>query len=300
MVPGRGEAVYGKIFASIFDGSLHGYWEAIVTLEQLIVLCDADGVIEMTPKALAARTSIPLEILERGLAHLLEPDPHSRTPGEEGRRIVLVDPSRPWGWRLVNHDRYRKLRDMEEVRAQTRERVRRHREGRSDPPSLLDLAGNVESREETPCNAGNARKRYTDADTDTEARKDSSAGRPKGPPRGFHVLGKGDESPSGPGAACGRLWLAGGASYAVLEDSFLERSAVLYPAVDPRAEALAMEGWLQANPRRRPTERGILQFVNSWLKRAQDDQRKNGTSTGASRASGDESYARANGIGGRK
>lgn len=296
--------MYGKIFASIFDGSLHGFWKAIVTLEQLIVLCDADGVIEMTPKALAARTSIPLEILEEGLAHLLEPDPHSRTPGDDGRRIVLVDPSRPWGWRLVNHGRYRKLRDMGEVRAQTRDRVQRFRAGKSEPLTL-DLGRNDGSRDVTPGNASNAGKRhaYTDADADTEKEgsKATSAERPVGPPRGVLVVKTGGEPPEDVGRPYARLWLAGGASYGVLAPEYLERARVLFPAVDdPMAESLAMEGWLEANPRRRPTERGIAQFVNSWLKRTQDERRKTGANGAASRATADESYERVNGIGGRK
>ena len=43
-----------------------------------------------------------------------------------------------------------------------------------------------------------------------------------------------------------------------------------YPAVDVFAELAKMESWLDANPTRRKTERGIKKFVNSWLSRAQD------------------------------
>ena len=31
-----------------------------------------------------------------------------------------------------------------------------------------------------------------------------------------------------------------------------------------------MEGWLDANPRKRKTKMGVKRFVNSWLSRAQD------------------------------
>ena len=44
----------------------------------------------------------------------------------------------------------------------------------------------------------------------------------------------------------------------------------LYPAVDVFQELNAMEGWLDANPTKRKTPRGIKRFVNSWLSRAQD------------------------------
>lgn len=44
----------------------------------------------------------------------------------------------------------------------------------------------------------------------------------------------------------------------------------LYPAVDIKAELRKMRGWLDANPQRRKTDRGIKRFINSWLSREQD------------------------------
>lgn len=44
----------------------------------------------------------------------------------------------------------------------------------------------------------------------------------------------------------------------------------LYPAVDVEAELRKMVGWLNSNPARRKTARGIEAFINSWLSRAQD------------------------------
>lgn len=49
----------------------------------------------------------------------------------------------------------------------------------------------------------------------------------------------------------------------------------LYQSVDILQELKKMKGWLNANPIRRKTKRGILKFVNSWLSREQD---KSGTS----------------------
>ncbi len=123
--------MYGKFFESIYDGSLYGQWEAIVTMQQLIVLADADGVIDMTPPAIAGKTSIPLEILEKGLKILSEPDPYSRSPGSNGARIQLLDEQRPWGWFLVNHKKYRDLRTAEDRRAYMRVYMRKHRKEES-------------------------------------------------------------------------------------------------------------------------------------------------------------------------
>lgn len=38
--------------------------------------------------------------------------------------------------------------------------------------------------------------------------------------------------------------------------------------VDVRIELLSMESWLDANPSRRKTKRGMKKFIDSWLKRA--------------------------------
>jgi hypothetical protein len=43
-----------------------------------------------------------------------------------------------------------------------------------------------------------------------------------------------------------------------------------YPAVSVEQELKAMDAWLDANPTKRKTRRGVAKFCNSWLARAQD------------------------------
>ena len=136
--------MYGKVFAQMYEGTLAGHWQAIVTMQQLIVLATKDGVIDMTAESISRRTSIPPEIITAGLEHLAKPDPFSRTPGEDGRRIVLLDDHRPWGWKLVNHAKYRALRNLEEKREADRDRMREKRNKTNDvateSPSVADVA----------------------------------------------------------------------------------------------------------------------------------------------------------------
>lgn len=120
--------MYGKIFESIYDGSLAcGDWEALITFQQLIVLADKDGVVDMTSIALHRRTTLPLEIIEKGLKALQEPDPYSRSKGEEGRRIVLIDEDRGWGWIIVNYEYYRDLASREDKRQKDKIRIAKKR-----------------------------------------------------------------------------------------------------------------------------------------------------------------------------
>ena len=140
----------------MYDGTLAEDWRALITFQQMVILCDADGMIDMTPAAISRRTGIPIEHIKAGIEILENPDPYSRTEDESGCRISRIDAHRPWGWIVINHNKYKALQDAETVRLQTRERVRRHRE------------------EKRLVTEGNDQKRHTDTDTDTDKKKDSS------------------------------------------------------------------------------------------------------------------------------
>ena len=121
--------MYAKVFTSMYDGSLCtvGPWEALVTFQQMLILADRYGVVDMTPEAISRRTTIPLEIIERGIAALEQPDSSSRDSKLEGRRIVRIADNRSWGWEIVNYAKYRQIRSAEERRDYQREWQRRHR-----------------------------------------------------------------------------------------------------------------------------------------------------------------------------
>lgn len=53
--------------------------------------------------------------------------------------------------------------------------------------------------------------------------------------------------------------------------------AETYPAVDVKQELRKMAAWLDSNPTKRKTRRGIERFINNWLSRQQD---RGGSSTG--------------------
>lgn len=147
--------MYGKIFQTLFTGSLYGRFEATVTHIACIVLSDREGYLNYTPAALAGATGFPLEVIEKGLAELQQPDIRSRSKEHEGRRIIPVEPGSENGWFVVNKAQYRDMQDPDSIREQTRERVRRHREKRS----VTD---------------GNGSQRNTDTNPDTDTSKDNT------------------------------------------------------------------------------------------------------------------------------
>jgi hypothetical protein len=125
----RDGLMYRKIFPSMYQGTLatHGPWQAIVTFQQMLILCDPTGVVDMTREFISRHTTIPIDIITIGIAALELPDPASRMPGEDGRRIVRLDDHRDWGWQIVNFVHYRDLRTNEDRREYQRKLMQKRR-----------------------------------------------------------------------------------------------------------------------------------------------------------------------------
>ena len=113
----------------------------------MLVLAEMDGVVDMTPEAISARTRIPLQTVIKNLDELEKPDPRSRSKKHDGARIVKIDPDRGWGWQIVNYDDYRSLASEEQRREKDRNRQRKHREqkklGECHAPVTLGHAGHA-------------------------------------------------------------------------------------------------------------------------------------------------------------
>ncbi len=101
--------MFAKIFTQIFDSSIADDVDARHFFMDLLLLCDVEGVVDMTPSSISARTRIKIEEVNRLLKKLEEPDPQSRSHDKEGRRIALL-PGRTWGWKVTNYQLYRDAR----------------------------------------------------------------------------------------------------------------------------------------------------------------------------------------------
>ena len=97
--------------------------ETRIVFLTLLALSDADGFVEAAAPGLALSANVPLDRVRAALARLEAPDPDSRTPSDEGRRVLHVE----GGYHIVNYSKYRAIRDPDVRRQQTREAVARHR-----------------------------------------------------------------------------------------------------------------------------------------------------------------------------
>ncbi|MBV4366260.1 hypothetical protein [Erwinia phyllosphaerae] len=69
------------------------------------------------------------------------------------------------------------------------------------------------------------------------------------------------------------LPLSGGGGEYPVSTEFIAEMAGLYPAVDIRQQLRNMRGWLDSNPKKTKTSRGIRKFITNWLQREQDSPR---------------------------
>lgn len=119
--------MFAKVFGQIFDSSIAGDYNCRRMFMDLLVLADSDGVVDMTHDAIARRTNVPLEEVEKYIEQLQQPDPLSRSKLEQGKRIIPIDSERGWGWQIVNYHHYRKIRDEEARRSYFRDAKRKQR-----------------------------------------------------------------------------------------------------------------------------------------------------------------------------
>ena len=122
-----GTKLFGKVFQQIYDSSLATNWEDMVVFQQMIVLADEKGIVDMTHDAIARRTNMPIDMIERAITNLEQPDNSSRSLEHEGRRLVRIDEHRDWGWMLPTYPEYSKRITAEQKRQYNRERMREKR-----------------------------------------------------------------------------------------------------------------------------------------------------------------------------
>lgn len=82
-----------------------------------LAAADRHGRVDQTHQSLARLYNLPLADVEEAIHDLEQPDEISRSPAEDGRRIVRLDKNRAWGWQIVNYEMYRNARNAEERRA---------------------------------------------------------------------------------------------------------------------------------------------------------------------------------------
>jgi len=119
--------MFGKIFTQIYASSIAEDWTVRTVFQDMIILADLNGVVDITPEFLSRTTKVPINVVTKAISELEKPDPRSRSPKASGARIVRLDEHRDWGWLIVNYEEYRSIASEEQRRLKTKERVDRFR-----------------------------------------------------------------------------------------------------------------------------------------------------------------------------
>lgn len=166
---------YVPLFDSLTKGTLCGRWPDIGLWPIVLSLSDKHGIVDVTQSYIAGITGLPVEEVTACMQRFCAPDPYSRSAEAGGARLVLLDAHREWGWRIVNHERYReKARKaaydaQRTASGQDAERKRVERSASRDVPTRPAM-----SRAD-PLSDSDAN---TNADSNKEEETDSSASPP--------------------------------------------------------------------------------------------------------------------------
>jgi hypothetical protein len=127
--------MYAKLFASLYQGTMRGQSDLLLVFTALLAHADKEGHVDIHPRAIAEAVGISVDRVRLALDALESPDPESRSPAEDGRRIIRIDEHRSWGWTITNYAKYHSIRNEEERREQNRQAQARWRQKAADKQS---------------------------------------------------------------------------------------------------------------------------------------------------------------------
>jgi hypothetical protein len=116
---------YSKLFSSIIHSTVWREPDHIrLVWITMLAMKDRDGIVEASIPGLADAARVGITQCEEALLRLSSPDPYSRTPNNEGRRISDV----PGGWEILNHEIYQEKDSPEDRNRKNAEKQKRYRE----------------------------------------------------------------------------------------------------------------------------------------------------------------------------
>lgn len=132
-------AGYTKLFNSILHSTI---WsephETRILWITMLAMSDRNGCVNASIPGLARMAGVTIDQCKDGIEKFLSPDPYSRTPDNEGRRIERID----GGWHLLNHGKYREMMSIEERREYNRRKQAERRAKLSTPAADMSLTVN--------------------------------------------------------------------------------------------------------------------------------------------------------------
>jgi hypothetical protein len=131
--------MYSKVFAQIFNSSIAEDHVVRHVFMDLLVLADRWGEVDMTLNAISRTTNVPVDIVEHAIGVLMRPDPTSRSGRNDGKRLILLDDHRDWGWQIVNFETYNRMQSEDGRKTYFREyRAKKRAEKRAEKNAQVE------------------------------------------------------------------------------------------------------------------------------------------------------------------
>jgi hypothetical protein len=163
---------YTKLFQTLLTSTV---WQeddqTRIVWITMLALADKHGEVQSTIPGLAHLSRVSLDGCEQAIKTFLAPDPYSRTPDDQGRRIEEIE----GGWALLNHAKYREMASREESKEAERKRKARYREQQRRNEMSQDVRDMSQAVPET--------LHIAEADTDTDTKEGTPTAGRKRPPR---------------------------------------------------------------------------------------------------------------------
>lgn len=128
--------MYCKLFASLYQGTLRGKSHEILVFTNMLAHADAEGCVDKHFRAIADEVGLSVDEVKAAVQNLESPDPESRSPEMDGRRLLRINDHRAWGWKIVNYGKYREIKNDEDRRKANREAQARWRERQKNKASV--------------------------------------------------------------------------------------------------------------------------------------------------------------------
>lgn len=211
------------------------------------------GLVPAAGPGIVRRAGLEMKAGMAALARLGAPEPESRSPSYEGRRLVRVN----GGFVVLNYMTYR---DKDNSALRQKLYRQRHKQSNGVTPSR------------------NGRHAVTVTEAEAEAERGGYTP-PKPPPDAEFIkqnslscselCANGAQTPEPKNGRVFLMTCRKGAQWEVPEKKIAEWEES-YPDVDVRLTLLGIRQWLIDNPQKRKTSRGMTRFIGAWMMREQD------------------------------
>lgn len=116
--------MFGKFFASAFEGSMYGAGSGVFALWAYVISHTVNSRVEINPMAVAPKIGMAVEEVNRALEYLQREDPRSRSKEFGGRRMVKEG---EFAYYIPNHRAYLLIKKSEDLRRYNARKQQEHR-----------------------------------------------------------------------------------------------------------------------------------------------------------------------------